>query len=611
MATGTEGPDVLTNDQSLSEETINALGGDDIIDVTNPHPANWSPTTMVTRVTIDGGAGFDTLRLSGRRVNLSPNSAFVNDGTSGASVFIFEWGSFISWSQIERLVVSGTAYSGRNQDGSYSATSWTTGDTIDKLDVATIGGAPITVSSGGGNDEIAIWGNVGAGSGANGGPGDDLIDFRGTTAVSRVVFAPPDFGRIYYLFANGEDGNDTLIGSAGEDRLNGGAGNDQLRSGLGDDTLRGGAGDDLLYFGAAFGGTDVADGGDGRDAIVLQGNVAIVFGETQLTGLESISLQSGANTQFGDTADNFYAYSVTTANGNVAAGQQMIVNGQSLRAGEDLTFDGSAESDGQFLVFGGHGVDTLKGGSGNDLFVFDADRWGANDKVDGGAGRDAVVITAGNGLTHIDFGATSLVGIESLSVANRYASDPTATPSYEFVLDNGNVAPGGTLIVNASSLAAGQVMKLEGRGVHDGNLILFGGAGHDTLTAGDGADLLVGGARADGLTGGAGADTFRYDAAGDSIAGAEDLIGDFQTGLDKIDLSRIDADSATAGDQAFHWIGSNAFSGGGAPSAGELRVYENGGYGWIEGDTDGDGLADLVIVLQVGTAPLVQEDFLL
>jgi Ca2+-binding RTX toxin-like protein len=355
----------------------------------------------------------------------------------------------------------------------------------------------------------------------------------------------------------------------------------------------------------------VADGGDGRDAIVLQGNVAIVFGETQLTGLESISLQSGANTQFGDTADNFYAYSVTTANGNVAAGQQMIVNGQSLRAGEDLTFDGSAESDGQFLVFGGHGVDTLKGGSGNDLFVFDADRWGANDKVDGGAGRDAVVITAGNGLTHIDFGATSLVGIESLSVANRYASDPTATPSYEFVLDNGNVAPGGTLIVNASSLAAGQVMKLEGRGVHDGNLILFGGAGHDTLTAGDGADLLVGGARADGLTGGAGADTFRYDAAGDSIAGAEDLIGDFQTGLDKIDLSRIDADSATAGDQAFHWIGSNAFSGGGAPSAGELRVYENGGYGWIEGDTDGDGLADLVIVLQVGTAPLVQEDFLL
>ena len=49
---------------------------------------------------------------------------------------------------------------------------------------------------------------------------------------------------------------------------------------------------------------------------------------------------------------------------DVGGGQQLIINGQSLREGEDFTFDGSAErGDGKFLVYGGHGGDTLKGGA--------------------------------------------------------------------------------------------------------------------------------------------------------------------------------------------------------------------------------------------------------
>ncbi|HEX6376492.1 MAG TPA: RTX toxin, partial [Allosphingosinicella sp.] len=62
---------------------------------------------------------------------------------------------------------------------------------------------------------------------------------------------------------------------------------------------------------------------------------------------------------------------------------------------------------------------------------------------------------------------------------------------------------------------------------------------------------------------------------------------------------------------AFTWIGSNAFGGTGAASAGQLRAYQSNGSWFVEGDTNGDGTADLVIALTVTGGPLTQSDFLL
>jgi hypothetical protein len=71
-----------------------------------------------------------------------------------------------------------------------------------------------------------------------------------------------------------------------------------------------------------------------------------------------------------------------------------------------------------------------------------------------------------------------------------------------------------------------------------------------------------------------------------------DHILDFAPGTDKIDLSRTDANTLVAGDQAFTFIGSNAFSN----VAGQLRAFQQGGRtGSSQGDTNGDGIADLVI----------------
>jgi Ca2+-binding RTX toxin-like protein len=339
----------------------------------------------------------------------------------------------------------------------------------------------------------------------------------------------------------------------------------------------------------------------------------VFFGEASLAGIESVSVQSGANSKWGDTANNFYDYKVVMADSNTPAGVQLIVNGQSLRAGEDFTFDGSAESDGSFLVYGGHGVDILKGGAGADVFFFEGTRWGATDTVDGGGGRDAIIISSGSGVNHFEFTDTSFTSIEAISVNNRYTTDPTQKPSYELVLANGNVAAGATLILNGNSITdATQFVSFDGHLVQNGNLIMFGGAGNDTFLGGSGADLLYAAGGGDDLTGGAGADTFQYRAASDSTSAASDSVLDFQSGIDKLDLHFMDADSIEAGDQAFDWIGSDAFSGTGAASAGQLRAYSQSGTWFVEGDTNGDGNADFVIAVTTqGNAALVQGDFLL
>jgi Ca2+-binding RTX toxin-like protein len=396
---------------------------------------------------------------------------------------------------------------------------------------------------------------------------------------------------------------DKLMGDEKSNTINGAALADilLLEQG-GDDTAFGGGGGDLFYFGATFTGEDRVNGGDGRDVVVLQGDYKLELGETSLTGIEALSLQTGANTQFGDKSDNYYSYAIATHDANVAAGQQLIVNGQSLREGEDLRFDGAAERDGKFLVYGGHGVDTLRGGDGNDIFFFEGRRWGASDRIDGGGGRDAVVISGISGVNVFKFEEDAFTAIESISVNARLASDPSQRPSYELVLANGNVAPGATLIVNGNSLAdPEQVIGVDGSAVREGALILFGGAGRDVLIGGAGADLIYGAGGADDLVGGEGADIFQYRWASDSGPKGPDSILDFRPGEDRIDLHWLDANSQEEDDQAFRWIGGDAFSGKGAASAGELRVDGGDGTWWVEGDTDGDGKADFVIA--VATPP--------
>ena len=80
---------------------------------------------------------------------------------------------------------------------------------------------------------------------------------------------------------------------------------------------------------------------------------------------------------------------------------------------------------------------------------------------------------------------------------------------------------------------------------------------------------------------------------------------------DLVDLSQIDANTATAENEAFSFIGNAAFSG----TAGELR-FENislGGPVWmVQGDIDGNGISDIEIVLVINPPdPITASDFIL
>jgi Ca2+-binding RTX toxin-like protein len=108
------------------------------------------------------------------------------------------------------------------------------------------------------------------------------------------------------------------------------------------------------------------------------------------------------------------------------------------------------------------------------------------------------------------------------------------------------------------------------------------------------------------LRGGADRDVFVFNDIADSAVGsARDVITDFVRGQDKIDLSAIDAREATSANDAFTWFGTKAFSG----SAGQLRFSDLGSEVFVQGDVDGDGVADFEIHVKVAT--IAASDFIL
>jgi serralysin len=123
---------------------------------------------------------------------------------------------------------------------------------------------------------------------------------------------------------------------------------------------------------------------------------------------------------------------------------------------------------------------------------------------------------------------------------------------------------------------------------------IFGLSGNDILHGAGAGDILVGGAGRDTLYGEAGADTFDFNTIRESLKGAKrDVISDFsRADHDVIDLSTLDANSKAAGNQAFHFIGKQAFH-----SQGDHHVYAELRYakGIIQGDANGDGKADFEI----------------
>ncbi|QNN64477.1 hypothetical protein H9L12_09115 [Sphingomonas rhizophila] len=226
---------------------------------------------------------------------------------------------------------------------------------------------------------------------------------------------------------------------------------------------------------------------------------------------------------------------------------------------------------------GGGGYDRMYGSVGDDTYIVtDATDYAYEN---GGEGYDTVVASINHQLR---------ANIEQLVL------DGTADlRGYGNGLDNMIVGNSGANL-------------LYGR---DGSDTINGNSGNDIIYGEVGDDTLFGGSGLDRLYGGSGADTFGFadgDFAGMS-SGTADRIHDFsQAEGDRISLEQVDANPMLDADQAFTFVGTAAFSG----VAGELRYQQIVGNTYVQGDMDGDGVADFWIRVD-GLHALSASDLLL
>ena len=628
---------------TFDNDILNAGAGDDDIDVEAGHDLvdggegtdegslTWTDSNAPIVMGIAPN-GYDIRFESGANysVNFKNTENFVIFAGSGDDVIVTQGGSDIYLDKLGAVSGNDSFDGGAGDDYQFIRTGQDRGDggagddtaQLDWDDVT----VPIVMAVPTAGYEIRFV--AGAGRSAELRNFEEIVLFAGS-ASDIVTFVNGDdvaFGANGNDVIDGGGGNDFLSGDAGNDELSGGAGEDDIEGGSGDDTLRGGDGDDYLYAGsgvdAMFGDagndagfltddSDSFDGGAGTDTAVVVGNYASFVARVS-PDTEVLLLASGTDTRFG-AGDALYDYNVSTPNGPTGTSATLTVQATGLVAGEDLRFDGSAQQNGHFRIFAGRGVDQLIGGGGSDGFFFDADANGSltgADRIDGGSNVDTIALR-GNYIDAkaVTFTDTSMSAVEVVAfltgLANPYGG-PIVPAGFDYAVTmaNGNVAAGASVDIIGTTLGANESVSFDGRAETDGSYRIILGAGDDVVFGGQGADLLYGGLGADQLDGSGGADSYVYRGTAESTAASTDtvLLGDG----DRFDLAFIDADSGTAGEQAFTFIGSQAFGN----VAGQLRAAQSGNIWIVEGDVDGDGVADLVINVTSADA-IVAGDFIL
>ncbi|WP_137111474.1 calcium-binding protein [Rhodobacter sp. SY28-1] len=451
--------------------------------------------------TINGGAGFDTIVLTGATAGIRVNLEALNQNTNIAT-----GQTYVS---IEGII------------GSYFSDTLTgnsDGNRIEGLDgndrLSGVAGND-TLLGGNGND--SLLGGLGADV-LDGGVGRDRASYReavigviadlGNPAVNTGEAAGDSYIAIEDLEGTGY--NDTLGGDAQSNNLLGLEGNDRLDGRGGADSLYGGEGNDTLIGGE---GGDRLEGGNGTD-------FASYDTATSAVRIDLVTPGLNLGDALGDT--------FITIEGFVLSGFADTFSGSNLAeqafggAGND-TLSGLGGAD---LLSGGSGNDTLYGGDGDDTLVGGA---GA-DRIEGGVGNDLVSY------------ADATAGVRADLATPGLNTGDAAGDSYLTVegLEGSTFAD--TL---AGDSGANRIFGLQG------NDQIWGRAGNDILYGGDGDDTILGGTGSDTIFGGAGFDIASYaesatalrvdlataanstgEALGDSFDGIEGLLGG--TGADTL-----------------------------------------------------------------------------
>ena len=539
-----------------------------------------------------------------------------------------------------------------------------------------IGGLGNNNLNGGGGNDVFVVNDTGDTVTEGGGGGIDQVNSLANTFtigdadVENLTFTGDgNFTGTGNNSANvitGGAGSDTLNGLGGADTMNGLAGNDTINYtiGGGADNINGGDGTDTLAI--------IANGGNDTLTVSYDGTTLVNLGPATITGIELISanLGGGNNTlsYAGPGTTVGVAVNLTT---NTAPGFNGIANINNVTGGNfNDTLIGSGVAN---ILTGGGGSDTLMGAGGTDTAAFLSARANYGFSLVGGnvvvtdlragspdgadtltsietvsfpgetlalrvgtdagqtmtfnGGADLLLGFGGNDTLNSGGGTDVLVGGAGNDALNGGAGDDTAVfsgpiSSYSFALVGANLTvtgPDGTDTLNSIETVqfATQVLDLN-----------FGTAAGNTLDTGAGADLLLGlggddeldgGAGADVLVGGAGNDDFNFDDGNSGVGAANrDVILDFLGGggAEDIDLSAVDANTGSGGDQAFSaTIGT---AGAAFTAAGQVRYeyIDTDGIGGadstlIKGNVNAGLTADFEILLQGYTGPIVATDFIL
>ena len=275
-------------------------------------------------------------------------------------------------------------------------------------------------------------------------------------------------------------------------------------------------------------------------------------------------------------------------------GTDYIVSG----GGADVVRAGSGNDfvdagGGRDIVFGEDGDDDLFGGAGDDMVYGDAgsDRVfgdAGNDLLTGGSGNDSVFGGAGN-----DLFAGSLNDGDDLYYGGDISGDDGVDTLDLGFLTEDAVVDLGTGVGGRGSAVSSQSGIDALWGVEN----VVTGSGNDRITASNAVNVM---------DGGQGEDVFVF---GSSAAAHGDTIRGFEAG-DRIDLSGIDADSGTDGNQAFALV-----SGSSATAPGQIVVThetrEDGEYTIVSGNTAGDDGAPEFRINIAGNHQLTSTDFTL
>lgn len=236
--------------------------------------------------------------------------------------------------------------------------------------------------------------------------------------------------------------------------------------------------------------------------------------------------------------------------------------------------------------------------------------YGANPST--GAGDDTYRLPGSNGVgTSYSCiwdagGSDRVVGTGRADVIDLRAASLDYAPGGGGWVSHARGVNGGFTIAHRAAIedAAGGAGDDAVRGNGGANR-LAGGAGDDRLWGGGGDDRLLGGAGKDRLHGGGGRDDFVFKAAADSVGAGRDVVADFARGRDALDLAALDARAGVAGGQAF------VLDAGGAFSQGEVRQRRSGDDLFVAANLDGDGDAELSILLLDVAGRLGASDFVL